>query len=174
MSLDVWSLRAASLPRAKAHGYVDQDLHATLPREACREESSHHGRCIDKENCNLIRWKIKHAQPLKGDPYLACHCRQNPATKSRVTSTLIASFLSRANHCSFCLIGLALPLTFKEGSIKFRGTLGMSAGFHANTSTLLLKNLTSASSYLGSRLAPIRAFCWGRRRPAGSPCAPLT
>jgi len=71
MSLDVWSLRAASLPRAKALRYVNQDLHATLPREACREEPSRRGRCIDKENCHLIRRKIKHAQPLKGDPYLA-------------------------------------------------------------------------------------------------------
>ena len=37
----------------------------------------------------------------------------------------------------------------------------MSAGFHANTLTLLLKNLTSTSSYLGSRLAPIRAVLLG-------------
>jgi hypothetical protein len=33
----------------------------------------------------------------------------------------------------------------------------MSAGFHANTLTFFLRKLTSASSYLGSRPAPMRA-----------------
>ena len=32
---------------------------------------------VDEENHHLIRRKIKHAQPLKGDPYLARHCRRN-------------------------------------------------------------------------------------------------
>ena len=85
----------------------------------------------------------------------------NPAARSRVISVLTASFLSRANRRSFYLIGLAVFETFKECSIRFRGTLGMSAGFHAKTLTLSLRNLTSASSYLGSRLAPIRAVFSG-------------
>ena len=85
----------------------------------------------------------------------------NPAAKSSVISVLIASFLSRANRRSFYLIGLAAVETFKECSIRFRGTPGMSVGFHAKTLTLSLRNLTSASSYLGSRLAPMRAVFSG-------------
>ena len=85
----------------------------------------------------------------------------NSAARSRVLSVLIASFLSRANHRSFCLIGLAVFETFKEFSIRFHGTPGMSAGFHAKTLTLSLRNLTSASSYLGSRSAPMRAVFSG-------------
>jgi hypothetical protein len=34
----------------------------------------------------------------------------------------------------------------------------MSAGFHANTLTFSLRKLMSASSYLGSRVAPMRAI----------------
>jgi hypothetical protein len=34
----------------------------------------------------------------------------------------------------------------------------MSASFHANTLTFSLRKLTSASSYLGSRVAPMRAI----------------
>ena len=37
----------------------------------------------------------------------------------------------------------------------------MSAGFHAKTLTLSHRNLTSASSYLTSRLAPMRAIFFG-------------
>jgi hypothetical protein len=37
----------------------------------------------------------------------------------------------------------------------------MSTGFHANTLTLSLRNLTSVSSYLGSRLAMIRVVLLG-------------
>jgi hypothetical protein len=55
------------------------------------------------------------------------------------------------------LMGLAVFKTFKECSIRCRGTPDMSVGFHANTLTLSLRNLTSAPSYLGSRLALIRA-----------------
>ena len=85
----------------------------------------------------------------------------NPAVRRRVISVLIASFLSRANRRSFCLIGLTVFETFKECSIRFRGTPGMSAGFHVKTLTLSLRNLTSASSYLGSRLAPMRVVFSG-------------
>ena len=31
---------------------------------------------VDEENRHPIRWKIS-TQPLKGDPYLAHHCRRN-------------------------------------------------------------------------------------------------
>ena len=69
----------------------------------------------------------------------------------------MASFLSCMNCRSFCLIGLAVAKTFKECSISSRGTLDMSTDFHVNTSTCSLRKLTSASSYLGLRPAPIRA-----------------
>ena len=74
-----------------------------------------------------------------------------PAAKSQVISTLIASFLSSANHWSFCLIGLVVGETFKECSIFSHGTPGMSAGFQANTSALACRKEMSALSYLGSR-----------------------
>jgi hypothetical protein len=81
----------------------------------------------------------------------------NLAAKSHVTSVLIASILSQANCHSFCLMGLAVFKTFKECLIRCQGTSNMYVGFHTNTLMLSLRNLTSASSYLGSRLAPIRA-----------------
>ena len=55
------------------------------------------------------------------------------------------------------LIGLAVFVTFKECSIRLHGTLGMSTGFHVKMLMLSLRNLMSASSYLASRLAPMRA-----------------
>ena len=58
----------------------------------------------------------------------------NPVARSHFISILIASFLSGVNQRSFCLIGLVVGETFKECSIFSRGTLGMSAGFQANTS----------------------------------------
>jgi hypothetical protein len=85
----------------------------------------------------------------------------NPAAKSRVISVLIASFLSRANCRSFCLIGLAVFEMFKECSIRLQGTPGMSVGFYAKTRTLSLRNLTSLSSYLAFKLAPMRAVFYG-------------
>jgi hypothetical protein len=42
-----------------------------------------------------------------------------------------------------------------ECSIRFLGTPGMSAGFHAKMSRLARRKLTSASSYFGSRPAPM-------------------
>jgi hypothetical protein len=70
----------------------------------------------------------------------------NLAVKSQFSSTLIASFLSYANRWSFCLIGFAVGEMCKECSINSLGTLGMCAGFHANTSVLVHKKLMSAPS----------------------------
>jgi hypothetical protein len=59
------------------------------------------------------------------------------------------------NPQSFCLIGLVVTETFKECLINSYGTLGMFAGFHANTSALAHRKLMSAISYLGPRPTPI-------------------
>jgi hypothetical protein len=48
--------------------------------------------------------------------------------KSQVISTLMASFLSCANHHSFCLTGLAVAETFKECSIRHRRRRGWRVG----------------------------------------------
>ena len=61
------------------------------------------------------------------------------------------------NHRSFSLMGLVVAKTFKECSISSQGTLGMSAGFHANALTCSLRKLMRVSSYLGSRSVLIRA-----------------
>src|SRR6185437_8801508 len=58
---------------------------------------------------------------------------------------------------SRCFFGVALGLTFKACSINSLGTPGISAGFHANTSRLALRKLTSSSSYLSPSPAPMMA-----------------
>jgi hypothetical protein len=49
------------------------------------------------------------------------------------------------------LIGLAFRFRCSLCSINSLGTLGMSAGFHAKMFLLFWRNLSSASSYLGSK-----------------------
>jgi hypothetical protein len=67
----------------------------------------------------------------------------------------MASYLSSAKRQRCCLFGVALGSTLSECSIRFLGTPGMSAGFHAKMSRLAQRKLTSASSYFGSRPAPM-------------------
>jgi hypothetical protein len=50
---------------------------------------------------------------------------------------------------------VALGSTLSECSISLLGTPSMSAGFHVKMSLLARRKLTSASSYFGSRPAPI-------------------
>jgi hypothetical protein len=50
---------------------------------------------------------------------------------------------------------VALGSTLSECSIRFLGTPSMSAGFQSKMSRLARRKLTSASSYFGSRPAPI-------------------
>ena len=72
----------------------------------------------------------------------------NPAVSSFASSFLMASHLSGENRRNRCFFGVALGSTFKACSINSLGTPGISAGFHANTSRLALRKLTSSSSYL--------------------------
>src|SRR6185503_15621117 len=72
----------------------------------------------------------------------------NPAVSSFASSFLMASRLSGENRRNHCFFGVALGSTFKACSINSLGTPGISAGFHANTSRLALRKLTSLSSYL--------------------------
>jgi hypothetical protein len=67
----------------------------------------------------------------------------------------MASRLSSAKQRMCCHFGVALGSTLSECSINSLGTPGMSAGFHAKMSRLARRKLMSASSYLGSRLAPM-------------------
>ena len=85
----------------------------------------------------------------------------NPAASSLASSFLMASLFSAENFRSCCFLGIAVGLTFKECSINSFGTPGMSAGFHANTSQLALRKLTSALSYLESSPVPISAVLLG-------------
>jgi len=81
----------------------------------------------------------------------------NPATSSFTSSFLMASHLSGENRRNRCFFGVALGSTFKACSINSLGTPGISAGFHANTSRLALRKLTSSSSYLSPSPAPMMA-----------------
>jgi hypothetical protein len=52
---------------------------------------------------------------------------------------------------------VALWSTFRQCSINSLGTTGISAGFHANMSRLVLRKLTSVLSYLSLKPPPVRA-----------------
>jgi hypothetical protein len=67
----------------------------------------------------------------------------------------MASRLSSVKRRRCCHFGVALGSTLSECLIRFLGTPGMSAGFHAKMSRLARRKLTSASSYFGSRPAPM-------------------
>jgi hypothetical protein len=67
----------------------------------------------------------------------------------------MASRLSSAKQWRCCRFEVALGWTLSESSIRILGTPGMSAGFHAKMSRLARRKLTSASSYFGSRPAPM-------------------
>ena len=69
----------------------------------------------------------------------------------------MASRLSGENRRNRCFFGVALGSTFKACSINSLGTPSISAGFHANTSRLALRKLTSSSSYLSPGPAPMMA-----------------
>ena len=81
----------------------------------------------------------------------------NPAASSLASSFLMASLFFADNLRSICFFGVAVGFTFRECSINSFGTPGMSAGFHANTSWLALRKLTSALSYLSESSVPIKA-----------------
>ena len=86
----------------------------------------------------------------------------NPAASSLAGSFLMASLFSTENLRSRCFLGIAIGLTFKECSINSFGTPGISAGFHANTSRLALRKLTSALSYLSVNPVPIELSLMSR------------
>jgi hypothetical protein len=67
----------------------------------------------------------------------------------------MASRLSSAKWQRCCHFGVALGSTLSERSINSLGTRGMAAGFHAKMSRLAQRKLMSASSYFGSRPAPM-------------------
>jgi hypothetical protein len=77
----------------------------------------------------------------------------NPS--SLASSFLMASHLLLAKRRRCCCFGVALGSTLSECSIIFLGTPGMFAGFHAKMSRLARRKLMSASSYFGSRPAPM-------------------
>ena len=83
------------------------------------------------------------------------------AARSRVTSTLIASFRSYVKRRSRCLTGFAVLSKSKECSASSLGTLGMSDGFHAKMSQFSRRKEVSAPSYAKSRLALITAVLCG-------------
>ena len=69
----------------------------------------------------------------------------------------MASLFFAENLRSLCFFGVAVGLTFRECSINSFGTPGISAGFHANTSRLALRKLTSVLSYLSESPVAIKA-----------------
>jgi hypothetical protein len=69
----------------------------------------------------------------------------------------MASRLSWANLRRRCFLGVAFGCTFKACSINSLVTPGISAGFHANMSRLARRKLTSTSSYLSPKPAPMTA-----------------
>ena len=77
----------------------------------------------------------------------------NPAASSFASSFLMASRLSGEKRHRRCFFGVALGSTFRACSINSLGTPGISTGFHANTSRLALRKLTSSSSYLSPKPA---------------------
>ena len=81
----------------------------------------------------------------------------NPTVSNLASSFLMASFFSAENLRSRCFFGIAVGLIFRECSINSFGKSGISAGFHANTSQLALRKLTSALSYLSVSPVPIKA-----------------
>jgi hypothetical protein len=78
-----------------------------------------------------------------------------PAASRLASYFLMASHLLSAKRQRCCRFGVALGSMLSECSIRFLGTPGMSAGFHAKMSRLARRKLTSASSYFGSRPAPM-------------------
>ena len=81
----------------------------------------------------------------------------NLAASSFANSFFMASRLFGEKCRSRCFFGVALGSTFSACSINSLGTPGIYAGFHANTSRLALKKLTSSSSYLSPKPAPMMA-----------------
>ena len=69
----------------------------------------------------------------------------------------MASRLSGEKRRSHCYFGVAFVSTFRACSINSLGTPGISAACHVNTSRLALRNLTSSSSYLSLKPAPMIA-----------------
>jgi hypothetical protein len=84
-----------------------------------------------------------------------------PTASSFAMSFLIASLLFGVNRHSRCFFGVAFGLTFRQCSINYLSTPGISTGFHANMSRLALRKSISMLSYLSSTPAPIRAVLDG-------------
>jgi len=92
-----------------------------------------------------------------GQPFRVVDFLDKPAASSFASSFLMASRLSGENRRNRCFFGVALGSTFKACSINSLGTPGISTGFHANTSRLALRNLTSSSSYLSPMMAVLES-----------------
>jgi hypothetical protein len=88
-----------------------------------------------------------------------------PAASSLASSFLMASRLSSAKRRRCCRLGVALGSMLRQCSISSLGTPGMSAGFHAKMSWLARRKLMSASSYSGSRPAPMVVVMLGSPVP---------
>jgi hypothetical protein len=84
-----------------------------------------------------------------------------PVSNNLAISFFIAYFLSWVKWRSRCLTGLAFGSRCSSCSINYLGTLGISTGFHTKMSLFCWRNLTSVSSYLGSRLLPMWATLEG-------------
>jgi hypothetical protein len=78
-----------------------------------------------------------------------------PAVSNLASSFLMASRQSSVKRRRCCRFRVALGLMLSECSIISLATPGMSAGFHAKMSRLARRKLMSASSYFGSRPAPM-------------------
>ena len=72
------------------------------------------------------------------------------------------------NRQNFYLIGFALGWIASLCSITSLGILGMLDGCYANMSTFAPRKVMSVSSYLGSRLEPIRMVLEGSVGPRGT------
>ena len=78
--------------------------------------------------------------------------RSKPAASNFLISSVMNSCRSKACFLTFCLTGRAWGQTTSWCSITSLGTPGMSDACHANTSTFSRKKVTSALSYLLSRV----------------------
>jgi hypothetical protein len=79
------------------------------------------------------------------------------AASSFANSLLMPTLLFGAKRRSHCFFRVAFGTTFRQYSISSLGTLGISAGFHANVSWLTLRKLMSVLSYLSLKPPPIKA-----------------
>ena len=96
----------------------------------------------------LLKYQHRISQPLRMKDF-----NNEPAAKSRATSSPIALRLSSLKRRRNCLTGLNFGSILRVCSASSLSTPGMSEGFHAKMSQFSRMNSMSALSYFGSRLA---------------------